>query len=145
VPAATHLSARSQHGFTLIELLVVLLVLAALAAIALPSFIGQRDKAGDAQAKVQAKAAQVAAETYFTDRQTYAGLSAAVLRGIEPTLNDATLTGIVGAASTYTVGVRSRSAAAGTFTLSRAANGRVTSSCTVRGRGGCPASGRWAS
>ncbi|MFN8174096.1 MAG: prepilin-type N-terminal cleavage/methylation domain-containing protein [Solirubrobacteraceae bacterium] len=144
MPTRANLPSAGQSGFTIIELLVVLLILAALAAIGLPSFIGQRDKAGDAQAKEQVKAAQVAAETYFTDRQTYAGLSAAALRSIEPTLNDATLTGITGAASTYTVGVRSRSAVAGTFTLSRAASGRVTSSCNRRGRGGCPSNGRWA-
>ncbi len=142
--ARANLPSAGQSGFTLIELLVVLLILAVLAAIGLPSFIGQRDKAGDAEAKAAAKTAQVAAETYFTDRQTYAGLSAAALRSIEPTLNDATFTSVTGTATTYTVTVRSRSAVAGTFTLSRAASGRVTSSCNRRGRGGCPSNGRWA-
>lgn len=134
-----------EAGFTLIELLVVVLIIGILAAIALPSFISQRDKAGDAQAKVAAKTAQEAAETYFVERQTYAGMSAATLRAIEPTLNDATFTSVTGTAATYTVTVRSQSAVAGTFTLSRAASGRVTSSCNRRGLGGCPASGRWAS
>jgi len=42
---------RRERGFTLIELLIVIIIIGILAAIAIPMFMGQRDKAKDSAVK----------------------------------------------------------------------------------------------
>jgi type IV pilus assembly protein PilA len=134
------LNGDKEAGFTLIELLVVMLILGILAAIALPAFFNQKDKAGDAKAKEYAHSAQVAMETYFTDKGTYVGANKAALVLIEPTLSSAAFAEEpTVSADGYTIKMTGAKAAQ-TFSIVNAA-GTVTFPCTVEGKGGCPTGG----
>jgi type II secretion system protein G len=46
-----HTAKRDTKGFTLIELLIVIIIIGILAAIAIPMFLGQRDKAKESAVK----------------------------------------------------------------------------------------------
>src|SRR2546423_1316347 len=74
-----------DHGFTLIELMVVVLIIAILLAIAIPTFLGSRQKAQDRAAQSNLRNALTAEKTYFTDTEAYT-TDASALRGIEPNL-----------------------------------------------------------
>lgn len=134
-----------DSGFTLVETLVVILVLALLAAIAIPAFLGQREKAGDAVAKADARTARTAIETYATENNgSYTGASETELVRIEETLSEANSEGRLAvsdlSAGTFTVSVTSDTG--NTFSVRRS-GGTTTQSCETPGRGGCPASGNW--
>jgi type IV pilus assembly protein PilA len=135
---------QSESGFTLIELLVVILILGILAAIAIPSFLNQREKAQDAQAKSDARTAQTAAETYATDNNgLYTGMTAAGLVSIEQTLSGANSLAVSNVSgNTYTVTVTSRANNNGrTFSITRTAGGQFNRTCAPSG-GGCTG-GTW--
>ena len=134
--------AQDERGFTLIELLVVILIIGSLAAIAIPSFINQRGKANDAKAKSDVRTAQTAIETSYTDNNTYVATPANLVT-IEPTLSDANGLAVSGASvDAYTVTTTSPQTG-NSFSITRASSGGVTRTCTVPGKGGCPASGKW--
>ncbi len=120
---------EDESGFTLVELLVVMLILGILAAIAIPSFFSQRDKAQDADSKAAARTAQTAIETFSTENDgSYAGATAADLVGIEDTLTGEALN-VTSTADDYSVAVTNPDTG-NVFTISRAANGVVTLTCT---------------
>jgi type IV pilus assembly protein PilA len=132
-----------EKGFTLIELLVVILIIGILAAIALPAFLGQRQKAQDAEAKTASRTAATAMKTFYTDNQTYVGSSVAELQKIEPSLaqgQGATLAISGLGADAYTVDVTSKTG--NHFKVTEAA-GVATRSCTTAGDAGCPSGGGW--
>src|SRR5437764_6360933 len=77
---------RDEEGFTLIELMVVVLIIAILIAIAIPTFLGARERAQNRAAQSNARNALTAEKTIYTDAQSYTSVSA-TLTGVEPSLN----------------------------------------------------------
>jgi type IV pilus assembly protein PilA len=136
---------NDERGFTLIELLVVILIIGILAAIAIPSFLSQKDKAGDASAKSYARNMQTAQETYFTDNNAYAN-SLGALQVIEPALRELpnparTPTAVNTPAGGFTVTATSQKDV--TYTITRNADGTISRACDRRSVGGCNADGTW--
>jgi type IV pilus assembly protein PilA len=78
---------EDEQGFTLIELMTVILIIAVLVVLALPTFLGARNRAADRATTADVRNAFAAERAYYTDTLTY-------------TTNPATMTAIE-AAITY--------------------------------------------
>lgn len=119
---------KNEEGFTLVELLIVIAVIAVLATIAVPVFLGERQKAQDAACKSLVRNAASVIETGYVDARTFVptvtGMLPANLKALEPsttfvvrataatapTANASALTvNYTGTATTYSIGARSAS------------------------------------
>ena len=133
---------EGQRGFSLIELLVVILIIGVLAAIALPAFLGQRQKGQDSSAKSAARNLVSAVESFYVTSKTYVGAASdndVQKSGVlgngngEASIADATSNG-------YTL--IGQSASGNRFTITKDPGG-VTRTCTTTGSGACPNNGKW--
>jgi type IV pilus assembly protein PilA len=140
---------EDEAGFTLIELLAVILIIGILAAIALPTFLGQTDKANDADAKSNARNLMGQVDSCVTAEQNYTKCDTA-LELAPVSMDYGSGPGQVYVSNSTQTDVTVTAVSKGTgggshqFAITRVGlGGPASHTCTPTGQGGCPASGTW--
>jgi type IV pilus assembly protein PilA len=139
---------NEEKGFTLIELLVVILIIGILAAIALPAFLGQRQKGQDSDAKSNARNLVSHIESCFTQEQTYTTCTNNTQEVQDSGLPVGTADGEVGVSNQTDTGyvVTGYSQTGTDFVITKdSATGKFVKpyTCTDAGKAGCNSNGEW--
>jgi hypothetical protein len=122
-----------------------MLLIVLLAGIGVPAYWNQRDKAEDAQAKADARAAEVAALDVAAENggrfNGAGGVRVLSLRVADPGLEDVDVAVPVRRENSFTVRVESETG--NTFDVTRNRDGSTELTCASADRAGCPPDGTW--
>jgi type IV pilus assembly protein PilA len=127
-----------EDGFTLIEILVVCLIVGLLAAIALPTFIGQQDKAWDTASKSDARDLVSHVEGCYAETADYRRCDSTAAdelgsgMGVRWGAGPASVA-VDSGATTHTYAVTAHSRSGNSFTIARTSDGDLERTCSDAG------------